>query len=204
MNARRLSVQSEDDLRVLRRAHARFREFLHFSRGDHYAQAPHDWLVVITDIEGSTAAIEAGKYKWVNLVGASTIVALANALGTRDFPFVFGGDGATALIPGEAREAAERYLRAARRNSWDAFGLKLRVGIIPQSELEAAGTPVEVARHHLPSGAALAFFGARACSRRKNGSKPGAESWAKARRRRRTSRFRDSLAGGRHSTARTG
>ena len=133
-------------------------DFLRFSDDAFYARVPDDWLVVITDVEGSTRAIEAGHYKWVNMAGASSIVALANALGTRDFPFVFGGDGATAVIPEPRREAVERYLRAARENARDAFGLNLRVGIVPHRDLIAAGAPVEVARYLLPSGPSIAFF----------------------------------------------
>jgi hypothetical protein len=132
--------------------------FLGFSDGAFYAQAPEDWLVVIADIEGSTKAIEAGKYKWVNMAGASSIVALVNALGHKDFPFVFGGDGATALIPESSREVAERYLRAARKNTQEAFQLNLRIGIISHRELIVAGSPVEVARYQLPHGPSIAFF----------------------------------------------
>ncbi len=134
------------------------RDFLSFTDVGFYRPAPEDWLVVIADVEGSTRAIEEGKYKWVNLVGASAVVALVNALETREFPFVFGGDGATALIPAAAREQAERYLRAARRRADAAFRLRLRVGLIPLRELTDAGASVEVARYHLPSGPSIAFF----------------------------------------------
>ncbi len=41
----------------------------------HYTEVPDGWVVVITDVEGSTKAIEAGRYKDVNLVGAATITA---------------------------------------------------------------------------------------------------------------------------------
>lgn len=134
------------------------RDFLSFSDGALYSRAPEDWLVVVADIEGSTQAIEAGKYKWVNMAGASSIVALVNALGHRDFPFVFGGDGAAALIPESGREDAERFLRAARRNTQVAFGLNLRVGIVSHRELLAAGASIEVARYLLPRGPSIAFF----------------------------------------------
>ena len=49
----------------------------------------------------STKAIAAQRYKAVNMAGASVIAAVTNALGGREFPFVFGGDGASfAISPG--------------------------------------------------------------------------------------------------------
>lgn len=65
-----------------------------FAKSSHYVKPPEDSYLVIADVAGSTKAIAEGKYKAVNMVGASAIVALTNTLGTMDFPFVFGGDGA--------------------------------------------------------------------------------------------------------------
>lgn len=48
---------------------------------DNYTDVPEGWLIVITDVEGSTKAIEEGKYREVNLVGASSIAAVHNAVG---------------------------------------------------------------------------------------------------------------------------
>ncbi|MGZ5056014.1 MAG: DUF3095 family protein, partial [Methylobacter sp.] len=59
-----------------------FTDFIDFTRPELYRQAPGDWLVVIADVRGSTEAIKAGHYKWVNMAGATTIAALANVLGT--------------------------------------------------------------------------------------------------------------------------
>ncbi len=60
----------------------------------HYRDAPADWLIFVTDVRGSTAAVAAGRYKEVNTIGAATIVAAANACDGIEFPFVFGGDPA--------------------------------------------------------------------------------------------------------------
>ncbi len=54
----------------------------------HYAAAPDSWLLVITDVEGSTKAIEEGRYKDVNALGVASIVALQNACPGIDLPFV--------------------------------------------------------------------------------------------------------------------
>src|SRR5271169_6282939 len=76
-----------------------FRDFAALMDESHYVEAPEDWTVVVTDVEGSTQAIQEGRYKTVNMVGAATIAAVVNATGQWDLPFVFGGDGATALVP---------------------------------------------------------------------------------------------------------
>ena len=45
-----------------------------------HQQAPDTWHVVITDVKGSTQAIESGRYKDVNAVGVASIIALRNAI----------------------------------------------------------------------------------------------------------------------------
>ena len=64
-----------------------------------YSSLPEDWFVIITDIQGSTKAIVEGRYKEVNFVGAMSIIAVLNISKSIDIPFVFGGDGASILIP---------------------------------------------------------------------------------------------------------
>ena len=59
---------------------------------------PDDWFIVICDLRDSTEAIEAGLYQDVNLMGAACISTMKTAI-TDDFPFVFGGDGASLLLP---------------------------------------------------------------------------------------------------------
>ena len=60
-----------------------------------YSPLPDGWVLGISDIVQSTAAIAAGRYKVVNTAAAAVIADVANALGGHDFPFVFGGDGAS-------------------------------------------------------------------------------------------------------------
>src|SRR6202047_212101 len=59
-----------------------------------YSPLPDDWSIGIADIVESTRAIAEARYKAVNMAGASVIAAVTNALEGREFPFVFGGDGA--------------------------------------------------------------------------------------------------------------
>src|SRR5437764_3638702 len=62
-----------------------------------YAQAPSDWLLAVSDIRSSTAAVDAGRHSDVNFAAAAMIAALTNLCGT--IPYQFGGDGAVVLIP---------------------------------------------------------------------------------------------------------
>ena len=50
---------------------APFYDFAEFVELDAYAPVPDDWIVMIADVRGSTRAIEEGRYKDVNMVGAS-------------------------------------------------------------------------------------------------------------------------------------
>ena len=94
----------------------------------HYRPLPADWLLVVTDISGSTKAVESGKYAEVNYVGAACIVAVHNALPQLELPAVFGGDGATLAIPPSMRAATVTALQATQRWARDNFQLELRVG----------------------------------------------------------------------------
>jgi len=98
-----------------------------------YVQAPDDWYVLITDIIGSTDAIADNKYKEVNLIGASSIIAVLNELPPIDIPFVFGGDGASMLVPPDHLQPAREALLGLRSLAYYVFGLDLRMGIVPVS-----------------------------------------------------------------------
>src|SRR4030081_4158730 len=67
-----------------------------------YSPLPDDWPVGVADIVESTRAIAEARYKAVNMAGASVIAAVTNALEGREFPFVFGCDGAR--FPGSPGE----------------------------------------------------------------------------------------------------
>jgi hypothetical protein len=115
---------------------------------------------VITDVVGSTKAIEEGRYKDVNAVGVASIVALRNALRGLDFPFVFGGDGASFLVPDPRLDDVRAALRGVQRTADEAFGLSLRAGIVAIDELPA-DAPVLVARYRASEHVSLAMFAGR-------------------------------------------
>ncbi len=108
-----------------------FSHFADFSHRQLYTELPDDWYVVITDIKGSTKAIQDGKYKEVNSLGAASIVALINAVVPLKVPFVFGGDGSTICVPPSTKGTVESALVATRQMAAKEFQLDLRIGMVP-------------------------------------------------------------------------
>lgn len=134
------------------------RQFIDLVDPRAYTHVPRSWSVIITDIVGSTKAIEAGRYKDVNLLGAASIVAVVNALPERAVPFVFGGDGATILVPDVDVDAARDALAGLSRFAQEAFQLELRVGLVPVAELVDAGYTVQVTKLALSDAKELAML----------------------------------------------
>lgn len=124
-----------------------------------FTPAPNDWLIVIADIRGSTQAVNEGRYKDVNMIGGAVICAIQNATGTRDWPFVFGGDGATLLINPAVKTSVEAALIRTRTMAREDFDLDLRIGIVPISAVRELDTDVLVARYEVSPGNCLAQFG---------------------------------------------
>jgi hypothetical protein len=135
-----------------------FVDFAAVADARHYVDAPDDWLVVVADIKDSTEAARAGRYKDVNLVGAACITAVLNVTRGLELPFVFGGDGATLLIPATARAVVAPALLRTRRLAAQAFGLELRLGAVPVEELRRRGRRVLVGKFALSPGNHLAMF----------------------------------------------
>ena len=122
-----------------------FDEFRDVTDRSHYRPIPDDWCIVLADIKGSTKAIEEGRYKDVNMIGAACISAVINAVPECNIPYVFGGDGATLAVPSSATASVKRALGTARRLSQNQFNLDLRVGIVPVGDVRDAGADVLVA-----------------------------------------------------------
>ena len=120
--------------------------FLEITDCHNFYPVPKDWLILVTDIKGSTQAIKSGRYKDVNFLGASSIIAVLNIAGSIEIPFIFGGDGATILIPPSLLKQAKSALLATRRLAKQEFGLDLRVGAVPVNVVTSYQHPVKVAK----------------------------------------------------------
>ncbi|PIQ97705.1 MAG: hypothetical protein COV67_02865 [Nitrospinae bacterium CG11_big_fil_rev_8_21_14_0_20_56_8] len=135
-----------------------FSDFMGVSKESNFHDVPEDWLVVVSDIKGSTRAIENGRYKEVNILGASSIIAVLNCVGRVEIPFVFGGDGASFVIPPTRREAVEKGLRSTRRLARACFDMDLRLGMVPVRVVAAEGFGVRIAKMRVSPWGTLAMF----------------------------------------------
>jgi hypothetical protein len=111
-----------------------------------YSPLPEDWIIGIADVVESTKAIAEQRYKAVNMAGASVIAAVTNALAGREYPFVFGGDGASFAVSPHDLERARDALAATAAWVKEDLDLVLRVALVPLSSVRAQGLDVRVAR----------------------------------------------------------
>jgi hypothetical protein len=110
-----------------------------------YTEMPDDWYIAVSDVKNSTELIRKGRYKDVNLIGASTIMALLNLKKSFSLPFIFGGDGACICIPDSMVEEAKQSLLATKSMAKDLYGIELRVGVVPIRFVREQGYNVLVA-----------------------------------------------------------
>jgi hypothetical protein len=123
-----------------------------------YAPLPDDWSVGVADIVDSTKAIAAQRYKAVNMAGAAVIGAVTNALEGREFPFVFGGDGASFAVAPRDLELARGALAATATWVREDLDLGMRVALVPVSAIRAQGLDVRVARFGPSANLSYAMF----------------------------------------------
>ncbi|NUN64672.1 DUF3095 domain-containing protein [Pseudanabaena biceps] len=112
------------------------KNFADITYSENFYAVPQDWAVIVTDVVESTKAIQAGRYKDVNLLGACSIIVILNLVGDLEIPFVFGGDGASLLIPSQFIQDAEQALLSVQKLAADEFNLVLRIGIVPIADIE--------------------------------------------------------------------
>jgi hypothetical protein len=151
----------EADSRAGSDFYARLPVFDHFSQLTDpalYMPVPDDWVLGLSDIVRSTSAVEAGRYKEVNTAAASVIAAVANKLGTSDFPFVFGGDGASFALPASRAALAREALAAVAAWVRDSFDFELRIALVPVAEIRSAGHDVRIARFAASPDVTYAMF----------------------------------------------
>src|SRR5216684_3205170 len=92
-----------------------------------YSALPDDWSIGVADIVESTKAI-------------------ANALEGREFPFVFGGDGASFAVSPDDIARTRDALAATAIWVEESLNLMMRVALVPVAAVRAQGLDVRVAR----------------------------------------------------------
>src|SRR6267154_1575160 len=102
-----------------------------------YSPLPDDWSIGVADIVESTRAIAEARYKAVNMAGASVIAAVTNALEGREFPFVFGGDGASFAVSPDDLARARDALAATAVWVEESLNLVMRVALVPVAAVRA-------------------------------------------------------------------
>jgi len=135
-----------------------FRGFTRLMEPSLYSPLPEDWTVGVADIVESTKAIAAKRYKAVNMAGAAVIAAVTNALEGREFPFVFGGDGASFAVAPEDLAAAREALAATAAWVKADLDLTMRVALVPVAAIRAQGADVRVARFGPSANLSYAMF----------------------------------------------
>lgn len=135
-----------------------FREFTRVADDTCFRPLPDDWVVGVADVRHSTNAIREHRYKAVNMAGAAVIASVANTLRNRDFPFVFGGDGASFAVP--AADAALARQALAETATWvsEDLGLILRIGMVSVADIRARAWDVRVARYAPSNNISIAMF----------------------------------------------
>jgi hypothetical protein len=138
-----------------RPALSRFADVL---RAESFHPLPGNWLIGVADVVNSTTAIAEGRYKAVNMVGASVISAVLNVLEHRPFPFVFGGDGAAFAVPDGYAAGVTEALAATHTWAGEEMGLDLRAALVPVTDVRRAGHEVAVARFAPSEAVSYAMF----------------------------------------------
>jgi hypothetical protein len=135
-----------------------FRGFASLMDPKLYSPLPDDWSIGVADIVESTRAIANQRYKAVNMAGASVIAAVTNALEGREFPFVFGGDGASFAVAPHDLDLAREALAATAAWVREDLDLVMRVALVPVSAVRAQGLDVRVARFGASPNVSYAMF----------------------------------------------
>jgi hypothetical protein len=121
-------------------------DFSKIMENSNYSKIPNDWYILVSDIKDSTKSIEQGMYKQVNFIAALTIIGILNINRKEEFPYVFGGDGASLLIPEKLLPQSKKVLLEASKKAKEAFDLDLRVAAISVKEIESKGSFIEITK----------------------------------------------------------
>ncbi|MBP6925488.1 MAG: DUF3095 family protein [Candidatus Pacebacteria bacterium] len=118
------------------------------SQPKNFTRVPDDWVLILTDIEKSSSHFAADHYQEINLVAVSSISIVLNVSKKHDIliPFIYGGDGATMIVPPEMAEECLGCLATLQQNSLTRFNMNLRVFSMPVKDVHDAGFPISIAK----------------------------------------------------------
>lgn len=113
-----------------------------------FKSMPNDWHIIVTDIEHSTEEFHKGKYQEMNIISASSVILALNIADKYgiDIPFIYGGDGASIVVPKKILGEVLESLATLRNNAKYNFGLSLRVGSISIENLKVHGYRLKIAK----------------------------------------------------------
>lgn len=125
-----------------------------------FFDVPANWHIIVTDIRNSTGAYDKGKYFEMNIASASCIILAINIAKKEnlEIPFIYGGDGASIVVPEELLDQTLEELSTLRKNVGKNFGISLRVGSVKVSEIEEAGHHLLVAKYRVAKKYSQAVF----------------------------------------------
>ena len=135
-----------------------FTAFERIVDADAYQALPADWVIGVADVVSSTVAVSQGRYKAVNTAGAAVVSAVANALGTLDFAYVFTGDGMACAVAPSFEDRLRQAFGATVGWVGAALGLKLRSAMVTVTRIREAGHDVRVARFRPSPDVTYAMF----------------------------------------------
>lgn len=119
-----------------------------FDHPDLLHSIPDDWMVVVTDIKGSTAANADHRYRDINTISTRSLMIGLNIARDQgiEVPYVYGGDGATLVVPQILCDSLIDALSHYRAVVVADQDLDLRVGAISVSAVRQAGFKMQVAK----------------------------------------------------------
>ena len=135
-----------------------FRDFTQLMDPALFRPLPGGWVIGTADVVQSTKAIAQNRYKAVNMAGAAVIAGVTNALDQREFPFVFGGDGASFAVPPDDLAAARAAMAATATWVREDLDLVMRVAMVPVADIRAKGFDIRVARFAPSKDVSYAMF----------------------------------------------
>ena len=119
---------------------------------------PDDWLIIATDIIGSTKAIESGRYKEVNTLGAASIIQMINACKPHRIAYQFGGDGSLLAVPPTCKGSALNALANLADIAINQFQLELRLGVWRASEFLERDHSIRISKYTLVDDEVMSLF----------------------------------------------